>query len=370
MRTTLGVEEEFVLLDPVTLTPVARAADAVTALGGPRREGGAVTQEFFPSQLEYATPVCDTAAEASEALEQFRRALRAWASDAGLLAAGVGLPYRTAHVAQVTDEERYRDIASRFGLVVPDHQLNGLHVHVGVGDRDEAIVALNRLRPWLPALLALSANSPFWRAEDTGFDSWRAIHSRRWTTHGIPPAFLDAADYDRRAGALSGIGGTVDAGTLNWVVRPSERYPTVEVRVFDAQLDGVTSTALAALVRGLVTTPPEGDVDLLPLSPELLDAAHWHAARDGLGGELVNPLDGRLRPAPEVVEALLAQARPGLVEHGDASLVAAAVARLLSDGNGATRQRRALAQGGTSGLADLVSGSADAMHGRDDGASA
>ncbi|MFJ3394910.1 carboxylate-amine ligase [Leifsonia aquatica] len=355
MRTTIGAEEEFVLLDPVTLTPVDRAADAIAALGGRRADGGAVTPEFFPSQLEYATPVCRTAADVSTALEGFRAELREWAASAGLLAAGVGLPHRTAHDARVTDHERYRDIASRFGLVVPDHQLNGLHVHVGVDDREEAIAALNRLRPWVPALLALSANSPFWQGADTGFDSWRAIHSRRWTTHGVPPAFVDAADYDRRAAALGGVGGTSDAGTLNWVVRPSERYPTIEVRAFDAQLDGTTSSALAALVRGLVVSPPPDATAPVALPPELLDAAHWHAARDGLGGELLDPRDGRLHPATEVVAGLLAAAGPGLAEHDDIDLVRDAVALLLADGNGATRQRRALAQGGTAGLAALIS---------------
>lgn len=355
MRTTIGAEEEFVLLDPLTLTPVDRAAEAIAALGGRRADGGAVTPEFFPSQLEYATRVCRTAADVAGALEDFRAELREWAASAGLLAAGVGLPYRTARDAQVTDQDRYRDIASRFGLVVPDHQLNGLHVHVGVDDREQAVVALNRLRPWLPALLALSANSPFWQGADTGFDSWRAIHSRRWTTHGVPPAFADAADYDRRAAALSGVGGTSDAGTLNWVVRPSERFPTVEVRVFDAQLDGATSAAFAALVRGLVVSPPDDDGRAAALAPELLDAAHWHAARDGLGGDLLDPRDGGLRPAPEVAAALLAAAGPGLAEHGDTDLVRDAVARVLTDGNGATRQRRALARGGTAGLAALIS---------------
>jgi carboxylate-amine ligase len=138
------------------------------------------------------------------------------------------------------------------------------------------------------------------------------------------------------------------------VVRPSERYPTIEVRVFDAQLDGRTSSALAALVRGLVVSPADGREDET-LAPELLDAAHWHAARDGLGGDLLDPRDGRLRPATEVVEGLLAAAGAGLAEHDDTDLVHDAVALLLAAGNGATRQRRALAQGGTAALTALIS---------------
>ena len=353
MPTTIGVEEEFVLVDPDTLTPVERAPDAHDSLHHHGDRHGAVMREFFPSQIEFASPVCDTADDALAALAGFRAELSSWAEAHGLLAAGVGLPYQVAAGAQVSDGERYRDIASHFGMIVPDHQINGLHVHVGVADRDEAIHALNVLRPWLPTLLALSANSPYWRAVDTGFDSWRAIHSRRWTTCGIPPPFRDAADYDRRIAALQGVGGTSDAGTLNWVVRPSERYPTVEVRVFDAQLDVETSVALAALVRGLVGSPADTSGSA-PAEPELLDSALWHAARNGLGADLVDPRTGRLRRAEDVVYALLREASAGLAEHDDGEPTGVAVERILSNGNGARRQRLAMAQGGVAALAELI----------------
>ncbi len=353
MRTTIGVEEEFVLVHPETLLPVARAEDVYEALHRKGDRDGVVMREFFPSQIEFASPVCDTVAQALGALAGFRAELSSWAAAHGLIAAGVGLPYRVAAEAQVTESERYQEIASHFGMIVPDHQINGMHVHVGVADRNEAVRALNRLRPWLPTLLALSANSPYWQGTDTGFDSWRAIHSRRWTTHGIPPPFRDAADYDRRTAALHGVGGTSDAGTLNWVVRPSERYPTVEVRLFDAQLDAETSVAFAALVRGLVVTQTDATRNF-GAEPELLDSALWHAARNGLGGDLVDPGSLRLRPAADVVHALLRDASAGLGEHGDAERAGAAVERILSHGNGATRQRRAIARGGTAALAELM----------------
>ncbi|WP_431279384.1 carboxylate-amine ligase [Leifsonia poae] len=352
MRTTIGIEEEFVLLDPATLTPVECAKGAQDALRRTGDRAGTVTPEFFPSQLEFASPVCETTGEAVTALAAFREELRCWSNRNGVLAAGVGVPYRVAAAAQVTNEKRYRDIAAHFGAIVADHQINGMHVHVGVADRDEAIRALNRLRPWLPTLLALSANSPFWQGADTGFDSWRAIHSRRWTTFGVPPPFRNGDDYDRRTAALRGVGGTSDAGTLNWVVRPSDRFPTIEVRVFDAQLRPETSVALAALIRGLVVSEPVRD---LPVGePELLDAGLWHAARNGLASDLVDPSTGSLSSAAEVVEALLRDASAGLAEHGDEELVASTVERILSDGNGATQQRRALDQGGTAALAELI----------------
>lgn len=357
MRTTIGVEEEFMLLDPATLAPVPRAGDAVLALrdsvfSGSALDGGKVTPEFFPSQIEYATPVCSSASEAHASLTAFRAALSAWAADAGLIAAGVGTPYRVDPDAHVSQEDRYTDIASHFGLIVPDHQINGLHVHVGVADRDAAVRGLNRLRPWLPTLLALSANSPYWNGADTGFASWRAIHSRRWTTHGIPPPFRDAADYDARTAALRGIGGTTDSGTLNWVARPSEHFPTVEVRVFDAQLDAETSVALAALVRGLVTS--DDHVAAPAPAPELIDAALWHAARDGLDGDLVDARDGSIRPAAAVVQALIDAASTGLADHGDEECVRATVERVLREGNGATSQRDAVTGRALEKLAAVV----------------
>jgi carboxylate-amine ligase len=354
MPTTIGVEEEFVLVDPATLTPVERAAEAHEHLRHAGHRDGAVMREFFSSQLEFASPVCRTAGEALAALTGFRAELSAWAAARGIVAAGVGVPYRVAERARVSESDRYRGIAAHFGRIVPDHQINGLHVHVGVDDRDAAVRALNTLRPWLPTLLALSANSPYWEGADTGFDSWRTIHSRRWTTHGIPPPFRDAADYDRRTAALLGIGGTSDTGTLNWVARPSERYPTIEVRVFDAQLDASTSVALATLVRGIVRSPPPDAARDPHTQSELLDSALWHAARNGLGADLVDPRDGRLRPAEQVAQALLQEASPGLAEHDDLESAGTAVERILSQGNGASRQRAALHRGGVPVLAELI----------------
>jgi carboxylate-amine ligase len=253
--------------------------------------------------------------------------------------------------AAITSERRYHEIAASYRALVPDHQINGLHIHVAVPSRDAAIQAMNRLRPWLPALLALSANSPFWDGRDTGFDSWRSIHFRRWTTSGAPPHFRDAAEYDARVGMLRGVGGTTDAGTLNWGARPSERFPTVEIRVCDAQLNADATVALAALVRGLVSSEHAAES---AIPPELLDASLWHAARDGLSGDLVDPRTSLLSQAESVVEACVEAAAPGLELHGDAVEVASAVAEILSTGNGANRQRLAYRRGGLAGLASLL----------------
>ena len=309
MATTFGIEEEFLLLDPATLTPVEQAAQAVADLDDGRIDGS-VSREFFCAQVEYATPVCTNAAEAREALLGFRRRLGRWADDAGVIAAATGTSPAGRIPPTVSPGERYDRISAEIAALVDEHWICGLHVHVGV-DREAGIRASNALRGWLPVLLALSGNSPLWNGRDTGYDSWRAIHSRRWTTTGIPPVFHDVDDYDEAAAALVGLGATTDPRAVNWNMRLSSRYPTLEVRVCDVQLDAESSVALAVAVRALVdaaigerTSPAQ---DRAPW-----DAALWHAARHGVDGMLLHPDTGRLAPAVEVLKALNARIMPHL----------------------------------------------------------
>jgi carboxylate-amine ligase len=310
MATTFGIEEEFLLLDPGTLTPVDCAAQ-ITALDD-GRHAGTVGREFLCSQVEYAKPVCTTMTDAHDALLGFRRRLGQWADGAGVVAAGSGTPFGRGTSATVSPGARYSRISSEAAALGRDHQIDGLHVHVGV-DRDSGVRACNALRRWLPVLLALSGNSPFWDARDTGCDSWRAIHSRRWTTYGIPPVFRDPDDYDDTVAALIGIGATVDAKALNWNMRLSATFPTLEVRVCDAQLDAESSVALAVVVRALVDSARTGDAssaqDRAPW-----DAALWHAARHGVSDALVHPFTGRLAPAQDVLNTLRKHIAPHL--HG------------------------------------------------------
>ncbi|MGN8026227.1 carboxylate-amine ligase [Microbacterium sp. 22242] len=309
MASTFGIEEEFLLLDPATLRPVERADEAVAALDGARLDG-TVAREFLCSQVEYATPVCASLSEAREALLGFRRSLGAWAADAGVVAAGTGTPLAGSASAMISPGDRYSHISSEVTALADDHQISGLHVHVGV-DRDAGVRASNTLRRWLPVLLALSGNSPFWNAQDTGYVSWRAIHSRRWTTFGIPPVFHDVDEYDQAVAALVGIGATSDVRALNWNVRLSTEFPTLEIRVCDAQLDAGSSVALAVVIRALVDA---ADAFRTPSSEDRApwDAALWHAARHGLRGTLVHPGTGRLAPASDVLATLRERIAPHL----------------------------------------------------------
>ena len=344
---TFGLEEEFMLVDPLTLEQRPRAEAVLARLATTLAPGTSAAHEFLGSQVEHASPVFSDLSRALAELQGFRDKLAHAAQHEGLVIYSAGMPFQTAAYPTLTDDPRYERVRDGFREVIADHQVNGLHVHVAVPNREVGVRVLGRIRPWLPTLLALSGNSPFWRGVDTGFASWRTIMMRRWVTGGCPPIFADAADYDRRLAALVGIGGTVDVETVAWNARLSEHYPTVEFRVFDAQLDAADSVLLAALARGLVERAIADDATAMPsIDPELLDASLWHAARDGLTAQLV--CDGSLVPAHVAVAALL-----------DHVVLSAADEAFVHDhllaGSGAERQREAFAATGVEGLGTLAS---------------
>ena len=246
--------------------------------------------------------------------------------------------------------------------VIADHQVSGLHVHVGIPSREAGVIVLNAVRPWLPLLTAMSANSPLWRGQDTGHDSWRTVLLRRWTTSGCPPAFVDAADYDRRIKRLLGIGGTVDLGVIMWDVRLSEHLPTVEFRMADAQLDAHTTLLVAALCRAFVThslSVPAAQSTAVAASAavpsELLSAALLHSAHHGMRQQVFDPVTGALAPAQDCLNGLVRMLESELVDSGDAAPVRDAVARLAVDGTGAERQRAAFRHGGIQGVRRTLS---------------
>lgn len=257
----------------------------------------------------------------------------------------------------VTDDRRYRQMRADAPRLVDEQLINGMHVHVAVPDRGTGASALGRLRPWLPVLVALGANSPFWEGRDTGFASWRTVVFGRWPVSGTPPYTADAAAYQERTRALLATGVVHDRKQLYWHARLSEAYPTLEIRAPDVQLDVDSAVTLAGVARGLVATAlRESRRGARPLDPpgSVLQAAGWHAARHGVGGTLVDPRSGRPADAAEVVGSLLDHVRPALDAMGDRERVAAGLARLLDGGAGAARQREALAGGGPYGLFELI----------------
>lgn len=359
LMVTLGVEEEYLLVDPRSGLPLARSTQVCAAAHLRSDVGGdEVGPELLQSQVEVRTPVCQTLNEVGEHLLRLRRAVGGAAESVGCRIATCGAaPVRSARPVPVTAKARYRAIAGDAPRLVDEQLINGMHVHVAVPDRDRGVAALNRIRPWLPVLVALGANSPFWDGSETGFASWRTVVSDRWPVSGPPPAFADAADYRRRTQDLLDAGVIRDRGQLYWQARLSERYPTLEIRALDVQLDIADALTLTGVARALVCTSLRGQQDSGPYSgdaPELLAAAVWQASRYGLDGPLVRPRTGGSQPAADAVAALLDHITPALKESGDLDRVHSGIERLLNTGTGAQRQLRAHEQAGMAGVVDLI----------------
>ncbi|MBB1246172.1 glutamate--cysteine ligase [Streptomyces durbertensis] len=356
--TTVGVEEEYLLLDPESGLPVP-LADKVRATAGLGRlvVDDEVQQELLQAQVEVATPVCGTLEEVGGHLLRLRHAVAAAAETHGCrIAACATPPLRHGDPVAVTDEARYRAMLVQAPQLVAEQQVNGMHVHVAVPDRETALQVVNRVRGWLPTLTALSANSPLWDGRDTGFASWRTVIFSRWPVSGMPPYFPEIADYDRRVRDLLDSGVISDPGQLYWQARLSSRYPTIEVRCLDVQLHADDAVMLAGLVRALVDTAQAEVTAGTPAprtAPELLLASMWHAARHGLGGTLIDP-EGRSRKAGDVLHELIRHVTPALDAAGDTRQVTGLLHRLLREGNGADLQRATLAEAGPRAVARLV----------------
>ncbi|TJY71227.1 YbdK family carboxylate-amine ligase [Arthrobacter sp. CAU 1506] len=355
---TLGIEEEYLLLDPTTGMPVPMADKVAENLEGSLHVArGDIQRELLTCQIETATAVCATLTEAEESLLNFRRELDAAARKTGVRAAATGTAPRIQDdYPEVTDNQRYHQLKASAKGIVADQFVNGQHVHVSVPDKEAGVQALNRIRPWMPAVVALSANSPYWLDRDSGFGSWRIVHYRRWPVQGCAPVFRDAADYERRIQRLVDSGVIIDRGVLTWLARLSDRYPTLEVRAADVQLEAQDAVLIAAVIRGLITTVLADEAasrTFLQPEPELLDAAVWQAGRQGLSDRLVDPESGLLLPARDVVGMLLRYIRPALEDEGDSAWVDASIERLFATGTGAERQRKAMETGGLPALMDL-----------------
>ncbi|WP_328740686.1 glutamate--cysteine ligase [Streptomyces erythrochromogenes] len=353
---TMGVEEEFLLVDRLTRAPVGRAAGVIEAAAG--RLGPLVQPEFFTAQVESCTSPTSSTAVLRAELAWLRAELVRAAEAQDCLLVGTGTPViPPEHPLTITPDERYRRMAVRFASAVGgyDQPVCGCHVHIGVSSRAQALDLANRLRPWLPTLQALSANSPFDRGRDSGHASWRAVEHARWPTVG-PAPFLDEASYERIAHDLVQCGALLDRRMIYWYARPSEHVPTLEIRVADVNARLDTVVLLAALVRGLAgVLLPERDEGRPPpfLECGRLREAHRLAALHGLGGgEGLDPVGGAHVPVWDMLDRLRERAAPGLAAAGDLHMVDTLLDRLRTEGGGAARQRAAHVRRGR--LADVV----------------
>jgi carboxylate-amine ligase len=307
--------------------------------------GERVQPELYRSMVEMNTPVCSTLAEVREAVRHGRRALAEAAAPQGLRIAAAGThPFSHWRDQQVTDKPRYHNLAEDYQQVFREQVVFGCHVHVGIDDREAAIQTMNRARPWLPVLAALTVNSPYWLGGDTGYASYRTEIWNRWPTAGMPQSFASRAEYDALVETLVATGSVRDPTKLYWDVRPSAKQETLEFRVADVCMAVDEAVMVAGLARALAFTCLQaalaGEPDPAP-RPELLSAAKWRAARHGLAADLVDVLGRRARPAAEMAEVFLAAVRPGLEAAGDLDEVTELVRATIARGPGAIRQREA-----------------------------
>ncbi|MGW4163770.1 carboxylate-amine ligase [Streptomyces sp. NPDC004788] len=352
---TMGVEEEFVLVDRSSRAAVGRAPRVIAAAA--EVLGEQVQKEFFNAQIETTSQPTASCRDLREELVWLRGVVTEAARTENCLpvASGTSVVPPEAPLT-VTDTDRYQQMARRFATRFSpvDGLVCGCHVHVGTLDRDLALALSRRMAPWLPVLQALMSNSPFARRRDTGFDSWRSVEYASWPTVGPAPD-LDEAGYLSHVAELVRTGTLMDRRMLYWHARPSEHVPTLEIRVGDANADVGTVVMLAALVRALATVllaeEAEGrPVPRVPLRRLLL--AHELAAWHGLSGYGIDPCTGRERPATDLVEGLLRRTRPALDAAGDTERVLRQWRRVQAHGGGATRQRTAFRRQGR--LTDVV----------------
>jgi carboxylate-amine ligase len=345
---TIGVEEELMLVDPESGQLSQSSRQAILAARRSESsqpdapaDGEKLETELYLSQIETNTQPCATLAELRRSIARGRRDALAAAVAAGCEIAAVATPVLgfARDVQRPASKPRYRQIVDEYADVTVI--VSGMHVHVAASD-DEAVGVIDRMRPWIPVLLAMSANSPFNSGRDTGYASWRAQLWGRWSTAGPVEPFGDLDGYRRATQAVIETGAALDRGMLYLDARPSESFPTVEVRVTDVCTEIDDAVLIAALTRALVATAAAETATGAPVAgwrTDLLRAARWRASRFGLSRDLVHPGTRALAPPREVVAALVGHTADALDETGDRAEVDALLERLFARGTGATRQR-------------------------------
>jgi glutamate---cysteine ligase / carboxylate-amine ligase len=352
---TLGVEEEYQIVDPKTHELLARRGHAVQQRAQ-RALGEEAMPELLTSQVEAISPVCRTLAEVRAEISRLRREVNEAAKEeGGRIAAASTHPFSHWREQRTTPKGRYKRVMESYRRLAQEEVVFGFHVHVGLGDREAAVRVMNRLRLWLAPLLALSANSPFWLGGDTGYASYRTQIWGRLPASGPPGHFESRAEHDALVEALVASGVAADPTKIYWDARLPEKVETVEIRVMDVCSRIDEAVMMAGISRALVRAcheRAEREEPYPKTRPELVHAAHWLASRDGLDAKLADVEAGCSVPAREMIDRLLAFTRLALEEAGDWEEVSALVRETLERGNGAHRQRQAYERTGR--LGDIV----------------
>lgn len=334
---TIGIEEELMIVDAETYELV-NAIEQLLA----EDDTDEIRPELMESVLEIATPPCADIPEAERELKRLRKHACEVATSKGLAIGSAGThPYALWEEQRIVARPRYRELVEALRFVARQELIFGMHVHIGIDDPDKAIHVANGMRVHVPVLMALSANSPFWRADATGLQSSRMPVFRQFPRVGIPPWYRDFADYERRMKFMIDSGVMEDPTYLWYDVRPHPKFGTVEVRACDSQTRLEHTIGLAALTQAMAKELAEhfdAGTELSDYPWEMIDENKWLAARHGLDGELVDlPTNDRV-----TTKALVRRLLDRLREHAQdlgAEDALEGVEDLLARGTGAHRQR-------------------------------
>ncbi len=344
---TIGVEEEYQLVDPETGALRSRASDVLSTDWAGELQG-----ELHETTVEIGTAVCSNSADVEDELRRRRFQAAATAAAEGLDIVAAGLhPFSSWESHGIRAAERYKAIEKAHERIAREVNIFGMHVHVGVPQHLDRTVLMEQVRGFIPHLLALSASSPFMEAEDTGFASYRSILWRQFPYTGVPPRFDSEAEYEQFIELLLRSEAIRDRGNIYWSIRPHFSYPTLEFRAMDACPRVEDAALIAAFARLLVVAVAERGLDTPgrgSLSPELWHAVltenEWHAGRFGLDAVLTDPVAEKSRTGIRTsLRRLLDRLAPLAAELGE-TVVLDRIERLLERGNAAERLRQVYAE--------------------------
>ncbi|MBI1418387.1 MAG: carboxylate-amine ligase [Limimaricola sp.] len=366
---TLGIEEEYLLVDRDSLDLAAAPEGLMEACRADL--AGQVSPEFLQCQIEIGTGVCDSIATARDDLRRLRTTVARHAAQHGLAPIAVSChPFADWHTQHHTDKDRYNSLRRDLGGVARRMLICGMHVHVGIEDREARIDIMNQLTYFLPHLLAMSASSPFWQGEDTGLASYRLTVFDNLPRTGLPPRLLDWSDYQRNVQALSDLQLIEDGTKIWWDLRPSARFPTLETRICDLPSRLEMTLALAGLIQSIARMLwrlRERNQRWRIYDNFLVGENRWRAQRFGTTAGLIDFGRHQIVPFGELLEELLGLVAEDAAALGCAAEVAALPA-LLADGTSAARQRQALEDAMQAGdsreeaLRTVVRGLVDEFH--------
>jgi carboxylate-amine ligase len=339
---TVGIEEEFQILDPDTLELVQRFEELYEAACADDGIGDRAAGELISSEIEIRSPKGDTFGDALAKQTGLRARLFGVAADHGMLLGATGThPWSPWQDQEIINTEHYRRLLHDLGYVARRNNTWSVHVHVGVRGADRAMAVCDRLRPILPELLAISANSPFLDGSDSGLHSARTqIFTKSFPRCGIPEDWGDWATYASFVEFLARTGSIVEATQLWWSVRPHHSYGTVEVRICEAQTTAEESSAIAGLATACVAQAAldyDDGVRIESPPPRMVEENLWRAIRYGLDGKMIDLERGEEYPAAALPDRLLAWTAPARAACG--------IDVTLPERNGAQRQRDAVERG-------------------------